>query len=382
LSRRALKRQNRQVMRELKHQENLLRRERKVQAKKVKTGSLVQNLLTGVATAVAMAASSTGMWKLFGDVLHIDNLWVRASLFAVFEIALLSSALRARAYRIDFGTSSIDDKAVWAIAATTGVLASLDEVTLAGRAIRIALPLVAAFLFERLITTERRKKEEVQDGTAKQRINWRISPHRIMVALGLADSTERNVADVDLTRRMAKLATKAHRAHRGKGWQQSWAESRFQKALARADERYGMSSNPRAVDMFRASLALRNAAMVATSPDAVETASPWARATVREQRELAGPNRRTSSASNQAPRVTENVREPRPHNPRRDREVVRTPTTATRSAEDNAALIREHWAATPGISKTDLAAQLGMSRTRLNQIIDQFDLKPNEGIQQ
>jgi hypothetical protein len=378
LSRRARKRLEGQAWRDQKRRERQIRREQKLQTKRTKTGSFAQNALTSIATAIAMAASSTGMWKLFGDVLHIDNLWVRASLFAVFEIALLSSALRARAYRIEFGTSSIDDKAVWAIATTTGVLASLDEVTWAGRAIRVALPLVAAFLFERLITTERRKKEEVEGGLAKKRINWRVSPHRIMVALGLADSTDRDVADVDLTRRMAKLATLAYRAHNAADWRRDWAKSRYQSALAKTNERFGLSTNPKAVDMFRSSLALLNGAMSATTAEAVETASPWARATIREQRDLSSGTRRSAaSAPPPRTRVTADVDTVRPHNPNRDREVIKSPTKTGKSAEENWALIGQHLEISPDASRTELASVLGISRTRVGQIFDQFAPKTN-----
>jgi hypothetical protein len=342
--------------------------------KKIKSGSWVQNLLTALATLIAMAGSASGMWKLFGDVLHIDNLYVRGSLFAVFEIALLSSALRARSYRIEFNASSIDDKAVWAIATTTGVLASLDETTLAGRLIRIALPLTAAFLFERLITTERRKREVLEGGKIRKTIHWAISPTRILVKLGLADAEGRDVADIDLTRRMAKLATLAYRAHSAGRWSKGRAQTRYQRALAKANERYGLSTNAKAMEQFRASVALLNGAISATTAEAVETASPWTRATIRETKEQATLQGRPRPAAAPRRQVTEDVREAvRPHNPNHDREVVKTPTAKVgRTAEENWALIGQHLETNPDASRTELASVLGISRTRVGQIFDLF----------
>lgn len=339
-----------------------------VRPRKVKTGSWVQNLLTAFAAGIAMAASSTGMWKLFGDVLHIDNLWVRAGLFAVFEVALLAEAFRARSYRIEYGTSSIDDKAVWAIAATTGVLASLDEVTWAGRGVRIALPLVAAFLFERLITTERRKKEQLEGGPAKQKINWRVSPHRLMVALGLADSSDRTIADVDLTRRMARLATLAYRAHNSAGWRRSGAVSKFQRSLAAANERLGMATNAKAMEQFRASLALLNGSLAATTAAAVETASPWLRATTREMRELGLPARRPAAAPPAGVPPT-----PVPAGP----DVEATPRKAAaraaakanrRSAAEWQAEYEDLLAAEPEMSEKKAASLLGISEGHLRSV--------------
>src|SRR5262249_17837827 len=160
-------------------------------------------------------------------------------------------SFRARRTRILTGESSIDEKAVWVLATTTGVLAALDEHTWPARAARVALPLVAAFLFERLIATERKAVEVATGAATRKKITWRVSPARVMVLLGLADAQGRDVADVDLTRRMARLATLAHRAHHTGGRQAKVrAERSYQAGLAKANERYGLSVNPRAMEQF------------------------------------------------------------------------------------------------------------------------------------
>lgn len=265
----------------------------------------LQNFLTASGALMAMIASGTGMWKFFGVQLHIDNLYFRGVMFGVFEVLLLAFALRARQHYIDTGRNGKDAITVWVMASATGALAAMDETSWPARVARLALPLAAAYGFEAAFHAERDDAEKAKGHERRQVINWRISPSRIFVALGLADASQRDVADIDLTKRMARLATLAYRAHSPRWFwgSQDRAQGRYQKALAKANERFGLATNPKAMEQFRASVALLNGAITSTSADAVETASPWSRATLREERELQRPRGQTRGTSTTSART-------------------------------------------------------------------------------
>lgn len=186
-------------------------------------GRRLQNTLTALVALLATGVQAQGMWQFFGDVLHIHNLWMRAGMFAFIEACLLVSALRARRHRLDGGGFGIDDAAVWALAALGGVLASSDAGDIRAAALRLAAPLVAAFMFERAISTERNDR-----AGGRTRINWRVTPERVAVWLRLAEPGARGVVEVDRARRVAAMTVAAHRLHSG-----AWLRRRYAARLRR-----------------------------------------------------------------------------------------------------------------------------------------------------
>jgi hypothetical protein len=237
----------------------------------VRHGRGAQNALTAAVALIVTAASATGMWNYFGDVLHISNTWARAALFSVIELSLLVSALRARRHRIDYGRAGVDDAAVWVLAVLTGALAATDEHTPGAVAGRLALPLVAAWLFERAISAERSDSE---DGKKDAEIHWRVTPERVAVWLRLADAQDRGVAEVDRARSLARLARIAYRAHTARLFR-ALEQRRLRRRLATANETLGLVSDPLAVDALRAGVALLYEAVDRTTRAAVASASPW-----------------------------------------------------------------------------------------------------------
>ena len=256
-------------------------------------GRGLQNLITGVVAAVATGGSATGMWAFFGAVLHITIVWERAALFSVFELALLASALRARTSRIQQAEkaaadptyqpkmTSVDDIAVWCLAALSGGLAASHETTWAARFGRMALPLVAAWLFERAIAAESGDHAP----NRRSRINWRISPERLFVMLGLADASNNSLEDIERTKRIARVATLAYQAHTAKpGRRARRAADRYTKALTTANERYGLAGQPQLVAQVQAATALLFQGLDSTAPDVVAPASPWESSMQRHER--------------------------------------------------------------------------------------------------
>ncbi|MGV9535043.1 hypothetical protein ACWEU6_21990 [Streptosporangium sandarakinum] len=205
----------------------------------------LEDVLTIVAAGVATGVSAQGMWKFAGDVLHLDG-FLRVALFSFIELAMMTSAVRARramresSERAKTNTwetpsAGIDGIAVWALTCLTAVLSAMDASGPAEFVFRLAAPLVAAWLWERGMAVERRRI------TGLTGIHWRVTPERILVRLGLAEAKDRTASEVDAHRRLTKvaLAAKKARALREAGAEPkkvAAAMARLDRALERAVE--------------------------------------------------------------------------------------------------------------------------------------------------
>ncbi|WP_344839109.1 hypothetical protein, partial [Actinocorallia longicatena] len=161
--------------------------------------------LTLVAAGIATAVAAQGMWRFFGDVLQLAGP-LRVMMFAFIEVAVLSSAVRARRSMRERHTAGVDGLAVWVLTCLSAVLSSLDSRSFGEAVFRLAAPLVAAWLWERGMAIERIRL------TGRARINWKLTPERIFVRLGLADPTDRTAGEADTDRRLLRLALAAKRA--------------------------------------------------------------------------------------------------------------------------------------------------------------------------
>ncbi|MGI5273120.1 hypothetical protein ACQEUU_37780 [Nonomuraea sp. CA-218870] len=187
----------------------------------------IEDTLTIVGATIATGVSATGMWKFTGDVL---DLWwpLRIVLFAFIEVAVVTSAVRARRSMRENYSAGVDGIAVWVLAGLTAVLSSLDAASFGEAAFRLASPLVAAWLWERGMRLERRRMRGMTG------INWRLTPERILVRLGLAEATDRTAGDVDAHRRLTRVALAIKKV---RALQQANAPARkVQKALAKLDK--------------------------------------------------------------------------------------------------------------------------------------------------
>jgi hypothetical protein len=187
----------------------------------------LEDILTIVAACIATAVSAQGMWRFTGDVLGLDGP-LRVLLFAFIEVAIVTSAVRARRNMRENYTAGIDGIAVWVLTALTSVLSSMDARSLAEAAFRLAAPLVAAWLWERSMRLERHRLR----GTTG--IHWRFTLDRILVRLGLAEASDRTASEVDAHRRITRVAKAAKRVRRlagGKPRKLARAEAAFDRAL-------------------------------------------------------------------------------------------------------------------------------------------------------
>jgi hypothetical protein len=244
--------------------------------------------LTFLAAAVATGVVATGMWKFFGDVLHIANPVARTALFAFFEIAMLASAFRSRRFRLDRAAKrqtdpshedpriDVDGIAVWILALLSGLFASADEPTLTGKAVRVVAPLLAAWMWERGLAGEL-----MQFTRSAKRLNLRVTPERVLVWLGIADPSGREIGEVARKRRVAKFARTAYRLNlltekSADGWRVDWLRWRLRRLTEAANEHLKLATDQALLGEVRSQLALLYGVEEGTSRRAVSDLHPLA----------------------------------------------------------------------------------------------------------
>ncbi|WP_049570563.1 hypothetical protein [Nonomuraea sp. SBT364] len=230
----------------------------------------IEDLLTIVAASIATGVSAQGMWRFSGDVLGLDGP-LRLLLFAFIEVAIITSAVRARRNMRENFSAGIDGIAVWALTCLTAVLSSMDARSLPEAIFRLAAPLVAAWLWERGMAIERHRIR----GTG--RINWRLTPERLLVRLGLAEVSDRTASEVDAHRRLTRVALAAKRAkalREGGGSERKMraALAKLDKAMDQAVEHTGL-----AVDQARQEALLAQIAALYNTSALIDAAPrvPW-----------------------------------------------------------------------------------------------------------
>ncbi|WP_301175408.1 hypothetical protein [Actinomadura geliboluensis] len=206
-------------------------------------------VLTPIAAAAATGVAMTGMWKFFGDVLDASGP-LRIALFAFLELAMVTSAVRARRNIADTGAAGLDGLAVWAITGMSAVLSATDAGSFRAGLLRLAAPILAAWLWHRGLAVERRQADTTGTGTGR-RIHWRITPERILVRLGLAEAADRTASQVDAHRRLTRLARVANQVRRldetgAKPRKKRRALARLDRAMDAAVEHAGLASDPAA----------------------------------------------------------------------------------------------------------------------------------------
>gem|GEM_PF-4550228 len=199
---------------------------------------------TLVAAAIATGVSAQGMWVFFGASLHL-TISLRIMFFAFLEIMVLTSALRARSAQQVSGTAGIDGVAMWVLTCLSAVLAATDADNAGTVLIRLSAPLVAAWGWERSMALERRRSGGLGG------INWRITPERMLIRLGVADPTDRTAGEAAMQRRLIDVALSADRARTlrdtGAGARRvNRARRHLQRVMRRAVEDGGLVDNGRA----------------------------------------------------------------------------------------------------------------------------------------
>ncbi|MGI5232835.1 hypothetical protein [Actinoallomurus sp. CA-142502] len=170
-------------------------------------GKRAENVLTVIAALIATTVQADGMWIFFRDIVHAPVL-LRIESFAFLEIAMFVSGLRARQNirETPEHTAGADGAAVWVIAFGSATLASTAGDSLWIILLRYTAAAVSAWLWERGLTGERRRARKDGERKPRRRINWRVTPERVLVFLGFAEATDRTAGEVDAHRRLTRVA--------------------------------------------------------------------------------------------------------------------------------------------------------------------------------
>lgn len=234
-------------------------------------GRRPEDVLTVMAASIATVVQTTGMWKFFGNVLHVPGP-LRVALFSFIEVAVLASALRARRNVVEspLHTAGIDGKAVWGLTSASAVLSTLDAGSFAEIVFRLVVAGIAAWLWERSLSAERRRR-------TGRSTNWRLTPERILVFLRLAEPSERTAGDVDRHRRLTRVAVRAMhlrtlRAAGAWAWRVQRAECRLHGAVRAAVEHAGLATDPATQHALMAQIA---ALYGASDLADITLAAPW-----------------------------------------------------------------------------------------------------------
>ncbi|AXK90055.1 hypothetical protein SAMN05421776_13018 [Nocardia farcinica] len=164
----------------------------------------IERSVTLFTAGIASIVAAQGMYVMFSESLHMHPA-LQALCFAFIELMVVASAMRARRSQIDTGSAGVDGIAMWVLTILSGVLAASHATNDVGLLVlRLAAPLVAAWGWERSMALERRQLTGRAGGMT---LRW--TPQRLLVKWGIADPTDRTVAEVAVERRLADLALAA-----------------------------------------------------------------------------------------------------------------------------------------------------------------------------
>lgn len=245
---------------------------RRAEGEGSKGKSSLENKLTFLVAVIIAAICAQGMGRFFYDQLHFPIELVIV-VGGVLELTAFTCALRARRNILDknVGKAGVDGIAVWVVTALSGGFSAMDAGKPQVAVFRLVMPLLAAWLWERGMSIERRR---VRGGST---IHWRVTPERILVALRIAEPSGRTASEVDAHRRLtrvAKAAAKVRALRRDEAWDWriEFAQHRLERAMRSAVAHAGLAADPARQQALIAQLgSMYNAdALADLTPDA-----PW-----------------------------------------------------------------------------------------------------------
>lgn len=247
--------------------------------------------ITRITAAIATAVLAVGMWKFFGEVLHVH--WtIRVGLFAFVEVQILAVTRRARRHLHRHGTLGNAALTIYFLAAVTGGLAAIHAASLDERLFRLFAAAVAARMWVDELREERdillhNNPDQYPDARRKKpsRINWSLTPERVLVFLRLAEPADRTVGQVDAQRRVDQLARLLNRYHelntsdvgRIKKFKVAFLNRRITRLTQAANRHINLAQDPVMRQMLFDHLDAVRGIKPATAPDARRDATLWTR---------------------------------------------------------------------------------------------------------
>lgn len=200
-------------------------------------GAGAEDLLTLVAAGVASAVSVNGMWRFCGDVLKFED-GARVALCAFIELAMFVSGLRARRNLRDkrIGRAGADGVAMWAFTALSAVLSALDSDSVPEIVLRLAAPVVAAWLWERAMAPDKVAAAGLPAG-GQRTIRFKWTWERLLVAARVAERVSRTADQADTQQRLARLAHAVRIARdltKATSWWGRWRSRRAERGVDRS----------------------------------------------------------------------------------------------------------------------------------------------------
>jgi hypothetical protein len=207
----------------------------------------LENKLTFIVAVIIAGVCAQGMGKFFYD--KEDGLGFPLELVivvgGVLELTAFTCALRARRNIRDpeIGKAGVDGIAVWVVTALSGIFSAMEADKTPVQLFRLVMPLLAAWLWERGMSIERRK---VRGGST---LNLRVTPERVLVWLRIAEPSGRTASEVDAHRRLTRVAKaaaklRALRVSEAWDWRVAWAERRLERAMRSAVAHAGLAQDP------------------------------------------------------------------------------------------------------------------------------------------
>jgi len=182
-------------------------------------------VVTCAAATVPTVLAMQGMASLAVDLLHFPVV-VAIALAGFLELALISFALLTRASALAGRPGGVDAAAVWGVSLASGTFSALHELvgpalgdtrswvvdpgSLLAACVRFTAPLVAALLWERVLTAARREHE------ARSLVQVRRDHRLIAVAkaaLTVRQLSEHRTAGRQATARLRRARRRLQRAH-------------------------------------------------------------------------------------------------------------------------------------------------------------------------
>lgn len=260
-------------------------------------GNKLRKVLVYLAASIGSGFTITSMWNAFDHKLHIDNIFVRIVLCAVFEIMILASAVNSRAFRIKRAAEhddreearkaagetdkptveqreiDVDGIATWVFAVVSAWICYSDSTNSVEAAMRGFLPIGVAWMWERAIAADLRTFTRT---VRSKKINLRISTERILVFLRLAEPTGRDVSDVDRARYRSAFTVAAFKLHTRRAdeawqWRIDFARWRLRRAGLAIMKRSGVAELMAAQKDVATLYGIEDF----TAPDAVEHLAAW-----------------------------------------------------------------------------------------------------------
>lgn len=212
---------------------------RTVQALRRRDLADVITVLIALATTIYAGA---GNWRFLGKAMHYGT-DLRVVLVCALEGAVVVEGLRSRKNIEAFGKAGADGVGLWVLAGLSSLLASSASTNLPEALGRLAIPLVAAWLWERLLAPERRARKNLRPPSP---IRWRITGERVAVWLRLANAVDTDVSTVVAGRRVSRYLKATDRAARK--WRRPWSPpARADRARMRLTTHALMHGDPTGV---------------------------------------------------------------------------------------------------------------------------------------